>query len=241
MLIRIVETDSAWVESFSAWIVACHGAKPTDKPLTFELPDTFDLDAYHGIEAANAPSWAETHADAIAWLNGYTGDFPFYVSLKTQLQRNGRLSDKQLDAVYRAIERDAARAMPKPVPVAARTYSLKSGAVIVVSRWIAAKLSREIGRKIPHYTFEVLETLNETDKAYQVKVKLSAMKTSRCGICGLTLTNAASIAHGIGPICAEKYGFSFNSNSLSELAASLETVSVVTWIPKAAIKETVNN
>lgn len=33
-------------------------------------------------------------------------------------------------------------------------------------------------------------------------------KTKRCAICGITLTNPVSVAHGIGPICAGKYGWS---------------------------------
>lgn len=34
------------------------------------------------------------------------------------------------------------------------------------------------------------------------------MRTGRCSICGLQLTDPASIDAGIGPICAEKFGFS---------------------------------
>ena len=33
------------------------------------------------------------------------------------------------------------------------------------------------------------------------------IRTGNCSICGLLLTNAKSIARGIGPICAAKYGF----------------------------------
>lgn len=32
-------------------------------------------------------------------------------------------------------------------------------------------------------------------------------KTGRCSCCGRELTDATSVAMGIGPICAEKWGF----------------------------------
>jgi len=33
------------------------------------------------------------------------------------------------------------------------------------------------------------------------------LRTGQCSICGRELTNAESRARGIGPICAERFGF----------------------------------
>ncbi|MBP8176287.1 MAG: hypothetical protein KAX77_00860 [Xanthomonadales bacterium] len=38
-------------------------------------------------------------------------------------------------------------------------------------------------------------------------IEAYGMRTGQCAICGLELTNGESIARGIGPICAEKWGF----------------------------------
>lgn len=51
--------------------------------------------------------------------------------------------------------------------------------------------------------FDVIEAANADPKA---ALESYGRITSNCGCCGLPLTNATSIALGIGPICLEKYG-----------------------------------
>lgn len=69
--------------------------------------------------------------------------------------------------------------------------------------------------KIQNGKFFATRACNETT-VNDVLVACSAPKdatirygrlTGRCGCCGRTLENAESIARGIGPICAEKYGW----------------------------------
>lgn len=56
------------------------------------------------------------HPTVVAWLKQYTGNFSFYVSLKEQFQRNGDLSERQIESIYKAIERDSGSKPPMPVP-----------------------------------------------------------------------------------------------------------------------------
>jgi hypothetical protein len=86
--------------------------------------------------------------------------------------------------------------------------------------------------------FEVVDVLNETPKAYQVSLKLSAQRTDRCCICGLHLTDPQSVAAGIGPICASRVGVPHGDASLVELNRVLNSTAIVTtWLPKFAVKE----
>lgn len=237
--LKVTEADKQYLKEFGAWIQENFGAKPTQDETVFEVSDTFDCDQYHGTEehSPNAPTFEEEFADVVAWLRSYNGTFPFYLSLKAQLEKNGKLSPKQVDAVVRAMERDHAKAEAQ----ANRTYSIAPGAVIVVGKWLAKEIAIKAGYPRAHHVLEVVEVLGETDRAYQLKVKLSAQRTSRCGVCGLTLTNPESVRDGIGPICAEKSELpSRDLVALAEKFKLMCLVDVVTWVPKASIKERSN-
>jgi hypothetical protein len=117
------------------------------------------------------------------------------------------------------------------------TYSLNPGDIIVVGKWIAKKIAEKSGYSRPHYAFEIMEVEAETEKAFRLKVKLSAYKTVYCGVCGIKLTNPESIAIGIGPICADKSGISYEFGALDSLAEKLRVTTIVsTWLPKSSIK-----
>jgi hypothetical protein len=56
---------------------------------------------------------------------------------------------------------------------------------------------------------EVANTLNDSVIAY-------GKKTGSCGCCGRTLTDPVSVAAGIGPVCAENFGFSYLRDAAAE-------------------------
>lgn len=235
--IRITEKDAEWVASFSEWIVSVFGAvRKGGEEIIFEVPEGFDVDAYHGIERYSGMSFKDEFADVVAWLENYRGTFPFYLSLKDQLAKNGRLSDRQIDSVVRAMIRDREFAEKKAAPD--REYSIKPGTVIVIGKWLAKEIAQKAGAPRAFHTLKVMACLGETEKAYKLKVKLSAQRTSFCGMCGLALTNPESVASGIGPICGQKWGLpETNLLALAESFGLMELREVETWIPKATIKE----
>jgi len=59
-------------------------------------------------------------------------------------------------------------------------------------------------RTAPTNTTEKLATIAQDPKAAAIRW---GQRTGRCSCCGRELTNHASIDAGIGPICAEKWGF----------------------------------
>jgi len=115
---------------------------------------------------------------------------------------------------------------------------IKQGMTIVISKWKAKEIAEAAGFTRPHFAMDVLKVERETERAIQLTMRLSAQRTTHCGVCGIRLTNPESVTAGIGPICAEKSGVSFSGTSLAELSEALKTTREVTsWLPKSAIKE----
>jgi len=240
---QITEKDQAYVSEFSHFLIETVGAIPTADPLVFELPDDSKAtELYHGLELLDqAPTnaYLEESSYLYNWLQNYTGNVRFYLSLKSQLESKGSLSEKQVKSVREAIlqektsQVESAEVAHQPTPVQqVREFSIKPGQIIVVGKWMAKQIAEKSGYSRPHYVFEVMEVEAETEKAYKMKVKLSAQRTIYCGVCGTKLTNSQSIAIGIGPICADKSGISYEMGALNSLADKLQvTVVVSTWIP----------
>ncbi len=235
--IEITETDLEYRKGL-AEILINEGAVA----FVFEVPDDFDLNSYEGLaeyrpQARAAESFDTKFPEVAAWLQAYRGNFEFYLSLQSQFRIKGMLSEKQIAAVQRAIERDRAAGIVTPKGKR-QEFDLKPGDILVLSKFISTKIVEQAGHKRAHRAVEIVEVEAETSKAYRAKVKLSARRTSYCGCCGLPLENPQSVAAGIGPICAENNGISYGENSLNELYGVLNTtVEVITWIPKKSIKE----
>jgi hypothetical protein len=59
-------------------------------------------------------------------------------------------------------------------------------------------------RELPADVLEVIETFNADPKA---AILVQGQRTGQCCCCGRELTDPASIKAGIGPICADRWGF----------------------------------
>jgi hypothetical protein len=236
---RITEKDADYVLKFREYLISLGAVPVGPDEAVISVPDDLDLDRFHGLELDTGPEkpFREEFAEECEWLEAYAGTFDFYLSLKTQLAQKGKLSDRQIDAVRRAIIRDQERTEQRKTQATNQVFSLNPGQVIQVTKWAAKKFAAQAGYTRPHFAFEIIKVEAETPKAFRLTVKLTAQRTSFCCVCGLGLSNPASVTAGIGPICAEKSGVSFGAGSLEELAERLKvTVAVTDWIPKAAIK-----
>ena len=185
--------------------------------------------------------------EVCGWLNNYKGDFEFYLSVKRQLDARGFLSDKQREAVERAILRDNARATEiasKNVTVAVEWHSptFVPGTTLKISKGVATKIAEDKGFAIAFRKVEVVATHRETTKAVLVTVKFSAQVGHFCGICGRGLTHPVSQATGIGPECADKlgitrYSMSDAKNILNEIGEKLKDMGEVKlWLPRSKVE-----
>lgn len=207
-------------------------------------------------------AFAQENKDVVEWLAGYSGDFHVYLSVRQQYNAKGSLSPKQVEMIRRAIQRDvlyaaqqAAREQRLAVEAAAyqtneipaqpmdqskATYA--PGTVVQVKAWFANKMKDEVGLSHVHRNIEILETLRESDRAIQVRIRFTPRYSTCCSICGRKLDNQVSRATGIGPVCADKVGIERYSvenarDVIQQLEVKLGAIGEkVIWIPRTQIK-----
>jgi hypothetical protein len=87
------------------------------------------------------------------------------------------------------------------------------------------------------------EVIKETRGMYYMNLQGKAEPTSRCLVCGKTLTNPISKLYGIGPECSEKVGLirieseEEAKEKLNHIMEQIDDISWTGWVIKSAIKE----
>lgn len=179
----------------------------------------------------------KSNAPEIKWIIQHSASHDFARSLDQQLLKKGALSDNQLAAVRRILDR-AAAAPVEAVEVSiarieqafdtARASGLKKlklrlgafefkpakatgknpGAIYVTEA--GQYLGKVVGGKF-QATRECLDAQKEAIAEVCADPAKAAVaygqQTGRCACCGLELTNEESIALSIGPICRGRWGF----------------------------------
>lgn len=189
------------------------------------------MERIEGLPEQSAPT---DYPAERAWLDAYPGTFELFVSLRSQLKARGYLSEKQWACITRALEREKPKAAPEPQT----SIDYAPGMAFRLSRWIGNEVAEAAGLTRPHFLIEVVEYMRETAGAVMLKVRLSAQRTDWCSVCGAKLRNPVSVTNGIGPICGERAGIVYSSESLQALRESLMTTQEVTrWFPKTSLKK----
>lgn len=140
----------------------------------------------------------------------------FVESVLGYYHRNGRLTDGQRDAVLRGIDKRA-ETRSTPIPdVPAGRYAVENDeghlAFYVIDRptegrwaghtFVKVQASDEL-HKLPIPAAKgVLAKIAKDPKAASIRY---GRELGQCGVCGRTLTDEASRAAGIGPICAQSF------------------------------------
>lgn len=87
------------------------------------------------------------------------------------------------------------------------------------------------------------EVIKETRGMYYMNLQGKAEPTSKCLVCGKTLTNPVSKLYGIGPECSEKVGLirieseEEAKEKLKHVMEQIDDISWSGWVIKSAIKE----
>lgn len=87
------------------------------------------------------------------------------------------------------------------------------------------------------------EVIRETRGMYYMELQGKAEPTSKCLVCGKTLTNPISKLYGIGPECSEKVGVirveseEEAREKWNELVQQIGNIKWEGWVIKSAIKE----
>ena len=87
------------------------------------------------------------------------------------------------------------------------------------------------------------EVIKETRGMYYMDLQGKAEPTSKCLVCGKTLTNPISKLYGIGPECSDKVGLirieseEEAKEKLKHIMEQIDDISWEGWVIKSAIKE----
>lgn len=87
------------------------------------------------------------------------------------------------------------------------------------------------------------EVIKETRGMYYMNLQGKAESTSKCLVCGKTLTNPISKLYGIGPECSDKIGLirieseEEAKEKLKHIMEQIDDISWTGWVIKSAIKE----
>jgi hypothetical protein len=178
--------------------------------------------------------------DVLKLVVAYLGHNSFMNSLKSQAQRYGRLSPRQLECAERFFQDNGELASPLPQQVSVpKSYSYAIGEHITIRKWFANAKANELGLQFFFRNLIVESVEAETAKAVLIKVRFNSKVATCCHICGLNLDNEISQACGIGPVCAKRLGF--KRVTMSDAAAVLARVEEESkiagvigpiWIPK---------
>jgi hypothetical protein len=186
----------------------------------------------HTVFGENS-AWAAEYPAEAAWLVSSMASSDFARSLVDYIRRKGGLTERQLAAVQRNLKtpekrevdlssvEDAfatalANGLKRPkvrladyVLSLAGPNSVNAGAIYVTTKdgCYMGKVkngtfyaSRECREESVEEIADVLQNPAESAIAYGKRV-------GKCACCGRELTNSESIALGIGPICAARYGW----------------------------------
>lgn len=192
-------------------------------------------------EAERRREWIEAHRDVCDWITanaGHRNDFA--LSLDNQLAERGSLSDNQIAAVRRSIEKSKERAAERkasaPTVDATALEAAFAKAAPKLKRpklWIADMGFSYAKPDSPNagalyvkrgatYLGKIMGgkfmRSRDCDDATQQAVldvvadpRGAAIRhgrlTGSCAICNRSLTDATSVANGIGPVCAGKFGW----------------------------------
>lgn len=190
--------------------------------------------------AQNIEAFKAEHPEVFAWMDGST--FPFAASLLEAVGKYGYLTENQMAAARRSIEKLAAAKAAstariaeakavdmRPIEAAfakagkllkkptlrvaeltishAKPGSANAGALYVRGADYLGKImnGKFIGSRecTPELEAKVLEVAADPLGAAVAYGRL----TGRCACCGRTLSDPESVARGIGPICADKFGW----------------------------------
>ena len=189
------------------------------------------------------------------FINSNKDSSTFYKSLSDQYEARGFLTQKQKDCVVQALEKEEqknklkaqkekfAQEQEAEYHAQIKNYSIKQNDILEIRTWLAKSFQEALKMDFFFRNLEVVAVLDETPKAYCVKVKFSSQILASCHVCGLALSNPVSKATGLGPTCARRIGLSrptvaHAEKTLAELEAFCTNVGVIgeIWIPKSQIK-----
>jgi len=136
----------------------------------------------------------------------------FYADLLAKFERYGELTIRQIEAVERSIAKDGERRTAPENPVTeVGMYENDEGIFRVKANrdngyLYAMKFVPTATMKKDRFVYErgSIHRLSATDRMTVERARALGVEMSMCCVCGADLTDAKSVAKGIGPVCEKR-------------------------------------
>jgi len=167
----------------------------------------------------------------------YTGESTFVNDLKMKFKKYRKLTDKQVDAGFKAIDREIQKDSQKDMNIKLVGNTIKIG------RKVAMGIKENYNLEFHPILVDVTEVMVMSNKAFKLKAKLTKENGGICRCCGRTLTDEMSQVTGIGPVCAKYVGVEHpkSKDDVEQFKVDIsnkidEIGEFEFWIPKRAIE-----
>jgi len=136
----------------------------------------------------------------------------FYADLLAKFERYGELTIRQIEAVERSIAKDGERRTAPANPVTeVGMYENEEGIFRVresrgSGRLYAMRFIPTAQTKSERFEYERggIYRLSASDRMTVERARALGVEMSMCCVCGADLTDAKSVAKGIGPVCEKR-------------------------------------
>lgn len=131
--------------------------------------------------------------DDMKKIAAYNGDNSFVIELKGKLLQYGRLSDKQISAALKQINKSVIHNMNVPA----------AGDTIKVGIKVGQNLKEQYGLKFNPVLLDITKVLAFSAKAVKFSGKMTVKRGNICMCCGRELTDEFSMITGMGKTCSK--------------------------------------
>lgn len=175
--------------------------------------------------------------DNMRAIADYAGENTFVLDVKGKFLKYGTLSDAQVTAANKQIQKeaDAKNRMDVNIDVIGET--------IVVGRNTGEDLKKQKGLNFNPLLLDITEVVTLTPKAVKFKGKLTTKNCGVCKSCGRTLTDEFSRLTGYGKTCARHLGVEYIKDKSEverfnqDVLAKIEEIGEMEfWVPRRQIK-----
>ena len=175
--------------------------------------------------------------DEMKKIASYEGPNSFVIDLKNKLNQYGKLSEKQISAGLKQIDKEENKTVIRKVNVPA------IGDTIKVGRKIGQQLKEQYGLNFNPILLDITKVLSFSAKAVKFSGKMTVKRGDVCMCCAKTLTDEFSMLTKMGKTCAKHMGVTYitDVNQVDkfreEYLKKVEEIGEMEfWVPNSQIK-----
>jgi ribosomal protein L9 len=190
--------------------------------------------ALKGVQKINV----ETMSEDLKQIMNYDGPSEFVNDIKSKFTRYGTLSDKQISASLKQIQKEVDKA---------NTHKLRiptPGETVTVGLKIGQQMKETYGLEFNPMIIDITKLLAVSPKAIKFSGKMTVGRNKVCRCCAKTLTDEFSMLTGVGKTCAKHMRIPYITDVTQvdrfreDYLRRVEEIGEMEfWVPKSQVKK----